>query len=86
MAAESGAQWRLIECRAAPDLVRSRIGERVARKDGLSDADWEIYLRQREERANLNTEPGAYHLILDTSGSLDDTGRLASDWLRSFDS
>jgi aminoglycoside phosphotransferase family enzyme/predicted kinase len=86
MAAESGAQWRLIECRVAPDLVRSRIGERVARKDGLSDADWEIYLLQREERANLNTEPGAYHLILDTSGSLDATGRLASDWLRSFDS
>jgi aminoglycoside phosphotransferase family enzyme/predicted kinase len=85
LAAESGARWRLIECRLAPDLVRSRIGERVARKEGLSDANWEVFLRQREESANLDTEPEAYHLILDTSGSLAATGRMASDWLRSLE-
>lgn len=86
MAAESGAQWRLIECSLAPDLVRSRLDERAARREGLSDADWEIYLRQREESAKLKTEPGARHLTLDTSGSLAATGRVASDWLRSLES
>ena len=85
MADESGAQWRLIECRLAPEMVHSRLAGRVARNDGLSDAGWEIYLRQREEGANLKTEPGAYHLTLDTGGSLDATGRKASDWLRSLE-
>src|SRR5215470_19261290 len=82
MAAEAGAQWRLIECRLAPELVRLRLAERAARKEGLSDATWEIYLRQREEGAGLKTEPDSDHLILDTSGSLAATSRLASDWLR----
>jgi hypothetical protein len=83
MAAEAGARWRFIECRLAPELVRSRLAERAARKEGLSDATWEVYLRQREEGASLNAEPGADHLILDTSGSLSATSRMASDWLRS---
>jgi uncharacterized protein len=82
MAAEAGAQWRLIECRLAPGLVHSRLAERAARKEGVSDATWEVYLRQREEGANLKTEPGAAHLILDTSGGLSSTSRKASDWLR----
>ena len=83
MAAEAGARWRLIECRLAPELVRSRLATRAAMKEGLSDATWEIYLRQLEEGASLKAEPGADHLILDTSGSLAATSRMASDWLRS---
>jgi uncharacterized protein len=83
MAAEFGAQWRLIECGLEPDLVRSRLTERVERKEGLSDAGWEVYLRQRKDGANLKTEPGEDHLVLDTSGNLAVTGRKASDWLRS---
>jgi uncharacterized protein len=83
MAAEAGARWRLIECRLAPELVRSRLAERDSKKEGLSDATWEVYLRQREEGSSLKTEPGADHLILDTSGGLAATSRMASDWLRS---
>jgi aminoglycoside phosphotransferase family enzyme/predicted kinase len=86
LAAESGAQWGLIECRLAPEMVQSRLAGRVMRNEGLSDANWEIYLRQREEGANLRTEAGAYHLTLDTSGSLAATCRRASDWLRSLES
>jgi hypothetical protein len=82
-AARSGAQWRLIECRLAPELVRSRLAERGAKKEGASDADWEVYLRQHEEGASLKTEPGENHLILDTGGGLAATAHMASDWLRS---
>jgi aminoglycoside phosphotransferase family enzyme/predicted kinase len=85
IADESGAQWRLIECGLAPEMVRSRLAGRVARNEGLSDAGWEVYLRQREDSANLKMEPGAYHLALDTGGSLTATGRKASDWLRSLE-
>lgn len=80
MADEAGARWRLIECRLAPELVRLRL---EARKEGLSDATWEVYLRQREECASLKANPGADHLILDTSGGLAATSRDACDWLRS---
>jgi uncharacterized protein len=83
IAAEFGAQWRLIECRLDLNLVRSRLTERVERKEGLSDAGWEVYLRQRKDGANLKTELGEDHLILDTRGNLVATGRIASDWLRS---
>ncbi|HEU0174500.1 MAG TPA: AAA family ATPase [Blastocatellia bacterium] len=86
MAARAGAQWRLIECRLSPELVRSRLAERVVRKEGLSDADWEVYLQQHEEGANLKTERGEDHLLLDTGGSLAAAGRMASDWLRHSES
>ncbi|MBO0859161.1 MAG: AAA family ATPase [Chloracidobacterium sp.] len=83
VAARSGAHWRLIECRLPPDMVRSRLIERAAKKEGLSDADWEVYRRQNEAGASLKTEPGENHLVLDTSGALAATARMASDWLRS---
>ena len=31
---DAGAEWRLIECRLAPELVHKRIEERAARKEG----------------------------------------------------
>jgi uncharacterized protein len=86
MAIDAGAEWRLIECRLAPELVRKRIEERAARKEGLSDATWEIYLRQREEGGVLCGEPDSRSLALDTGGNLAATARTASDWLRLFNS
>ena len=85
MAGQTGVGLRLIECRLEPELVRSRLAEREAKKEGLSDATWETYLRQREEGATLQPSPGVAHLLLDTSESLRDTSRKASDWLRAHD-
>jgi predicted kinase len=82
MAREAGAEWRFIECRLAPELVHKRIEERVARREGLSDATWEIYLRQREKSAVLYCESDTRRLALDTSGDLAATAMAASDWLR----
>jgi uncharacterized protein len=86
MAMDAGAEWRLIECRLAPELVHKRIEERAARKEGLSDATWEIYLRQREEGGVLWGESDGRSLALDTGGNLAATARAASDWLRVFTS
>jgi aminoglycoside phosphotransferase family enzyme/predicted kinase len=82
MAMSAGAEWRLIECRLAPELVHKRIEERAARKEGLSDATWEIHLRQREEGGVLCGESDGRSLALDTGGNLAATARAASDWLR----
>ncbi len=82
LAQATGAEWRLIECRLAPELVRTRLTARAARKDGLSDATWETYLRQQEERAPLGNKADGDCLGLDTGGSLVISSRTATDWLR----
>jgi uncharacterized protein len=82
MAMDAGAEWRLIECSLAPELVHKRIEEREARREGLSDATWEIYLRQRETSGVLYGEADSRRLALDTGGDLAATARAASDWLR----
>ena len=82
MAMDAGAEWRLIECRLAPELVHKRIEERAAREEGLSDATWGIYLRQREKSGVLCGESDGRSLALDTRGNLAATARVASDWLR----
>lgn len=41
MSLKSGAQWRVIECRLTPELVRERLERRAKLKEGLSDATWE---------------------------------------------
>lgn len=82
LAAEAGAEWRLIECTLSPLLVRSRLEVRATRKDGLSDAIWETYLRQRKDYESPLGEAGPHVLQLNTSNSLTVTGRQATDWLR----
>jgi aminoglycoside phosphotransferase family enzyme/predicted kinase len=84
LASSSGAGLRLIECRLAPDLVRSRLAQRRARGDGLSDATWEIYLRQREQFNPVDKSDDAYFEI-DNSGGLPAVSQTAADWLRSKD-
>jgi predicted kinase len=85
MAAHAGAQWRLIECQLAPELVEARLNERLARKDGLSDATWETYLQQREEFESIADSSAFTHLVLDTSASLHAGGQAVTDWLRGND-
>jgi predicted kinase len=85
MAASAGARWRLIECRLPDDLVEQRLRQRAERKDGLSDATWEIYLAQSKERPAVACVGNPAHLALDTSGKLSAAGQAAADWLRAKD-
>jgi hypothetical protein len=66
----------------APELVHKRIEERSARNESMSDATWEIYLRQREVRGVPFSESNGRRLALDTSGDLAATASVATDWLR----
>ena len=85
MAKEAGAEWRLIECRLAPEQVRARLVKRATRKEGLSDASWTIYLRQQAAYEPLCSEKDSECLVLDTGARLLDAARTASDWLRRRD-
>ena len=81
MAADAGAQWRMIECQLAPELVKERLDKRAASHEGLSDATWEIYLKQRAEPPATKSEVA--RLTLDTAGSISAVAQTAADWLRS---
>lgn len=82
MASALQAQWRVIECQLAPELVRDRLANRAAKKEGISDATWEIYLQQRAAQAEANPLPAAARLALNTASPLAETTQTASDWLR----
>jgi predicted kinase len=83
MAHRAGARPRVIECHLAPDEARRRIEKRAQRNEGLSDANWQTYLRQNKEAAH----PRARYswLTVDTEPPLPVCSRQASDWLRAHD-
>jgi hypothetical protein len=82
MAREAGAALRWIDCDLSAELVRERMRGRSARGDGLSDATWEIHLRQREER-DAHPRPGLQsYLLVDMRQELAASSRRATDWLR----
>jgi predicted kinase len=85
MAAEVAANFRVIECSLAPDLVRSRLERRAVRKETLSDATWATYLRQRQEFDLIGSSPAPW-LALDNSHAISVTTHTATDWLRRNDS
>jgi hypothetical protein len=85
MAAANGAQFRLIECQSPPEVIHKRLDRRDALKDGLSDATWETYLRQRNKFEPVSGSSETTHLALDTRGSQCENSHAATDWLRAND-
>ncbi|MBS1811196.1 MAG: AAA family ATPase [Acidobacteria bacterium] len=82
MAMNAGADWRIIECTLAPEFVQQRLEQRAARGDGLSDANWEIYLRQRETFEDIRPEIEKTAFTLNTNDQLAQVAHRATDWLR----
>jgi aminoglycoside phosphotransferase family enzyme/predicted kinase len=83
MAVRARAAFKMIECKLSTDLVKSRIDRRAFRHEGLSDASWHTYLRQREEFDPFPDDPsGLSHLVLDTRQAISLTAHTATDWLR----
>ena len=82
MASSAGAAVRWIECELPADLVRERIERRRDRHEGLSDATWDTYLHQRNERVTRQDQLEDGHLVVNTAQSLTEAVRRAADWLR----
>ena len=82
MADQSDADWFLIECKLAPESIRSRLERRTARKESMSEATWATYLRQRQDFDPVQDSTGQVHLVLDTGPTLSSTSHAAADWLR----
>src|SRR5215470_15684165 len=85
LARQAGAALRWIECDLPAELVRERMRGRSERGDGLSDATWEIHLRQREER-DAHPRPNLQsYLLVDMRQELARSARRATDWLREIE-
>ena len=82
MVSSAGAAVRWIECELPADLVRQRMERRRQRHEGLSDATWDTYLRQREEYVARRGRREDGHLVVDMTQSLATCARHATDWLR----
>lgn len=66
IAAERGAAFLLAECRCDTEILRRRLAERAARGDDPSDADWAVYVEQRQRFEAVAAEEADGHLVLDT--------------------
>ena len=73
-AERAGAGFRIIECTAEENLLKERMD---ARKGGLSEADFGIYMKVKGEYEPV--EEG--HLVVDTSLPLERQLKLAEEYL-----
>jgi len=67
-----GVPVLFVECRAREDEILRRLREREKRPEEVSDANVEVYLRQRDDFAPLAEIPGGCHVRVDTEADLDE--------------
>lgn len=70
----SDAEFHAVECVADDEAVRSRLLKRASEEGAISDADWEIYLRQKKsfEPMPAGIQPC---MMLSTKGPLEEVVR-----------
>ncbi len=72
LAAQCGIPVLIVECTCGPDEVRRRLAARQASGTNPSDADWQVYLQQRDRYQAFAPDEQETRLALDTSGPVDD--------------
>lgn len=82
LASRAGVPWLFVECRCEEKEAIARLTERARDGAEVSDADVEVYRRQRAEFVALNEIPAYRHCTIDTThdgaaGALEAELRLA---------
>ncbi len=82
LASRAGVPWLFVECRCDEKEAIGRLVERARNRNEVSDADVEVYRRQRTEFVALNEIPAYRHCTVDTTdgsapGALEAELRLA---------
>ena len=84
-AAESlHADYFIIECICAENIIKERLTSRTSLKGEVSDGRWEIYLAQKETFDAITEIPGSLHIILDTSLTPEESTITAIKKLKNF--
>ncbi len=68
IAAQASVPLLLVECVCSPEETQRRLQERQARADNPSDADWDVYLRQKQAYEPFAAGEPSY-LNLDTTAT-----------------
>ena len=66
LAKAAGAEIHFIYCTCPEDEIRQRLERRIRDNDAVSDAGWEIYLRQKETFSPPEKLPSGLWLSLST--------------------
>ncbi len=72
MAERLGADFLFLECRCPENIIKNRLEDRELQKEDVSDADWKIYLKQKEVFEQITELPANKHLIINTENSEQD--------------
>ncbi|MCX4244268.1 bifunctional aminoglycoside phosphotransferase/ATP-binding protein [Paraliomyxa miuraensis] len=83
LAREHGVPFRLVECRASPEICRERLRER-AKRASVSDGRLEIFDDFVASFEPIDELPAQEHLVLDTGAPLDDNLVVLRNSLRTW--
>lgn len=72
LAAQHGAEWLVVFCQTSDAVIRERLRRRERDAQDGSDADWEVYLKQKEAFEPFFELSPECSLQIDTSGSIPD--------------
>ncbi len=61
------ADFFVVECACADDIIRERLASRMTDKKEASDGRWEIYQAQKDTFEEINELPDISHIVIDTS-------------------
>ena len=67
-----GVPVLFVECQAQEEEIFRRLKEREQQLAEVSDATWEVYVRQQEEFVPLREIPDPYHLTVNTTTDPED--------------
>ena len=83
LAERTGVPFRMVECRAAPEICRERLRER-AKRASVSDGRLEIFDDFVARWEVIDELPAEEHLVLDTSAPLERNLAVLRDALRTW--
>jgi predicted kinase len=72
-----------LECRTSLAEVERRLRERERQGDSVSDANWEIALREQDDFPAFDHLPERCHMVIDTEGAIEDALTTVEDYLSS---
>jgi uncharacterized protein len=78
LAAETGADFFIVECTLDEASVRDRLEKRL-KGVSISDGRWEIYLPQKKAFEPVSEVPVQNHIVIDTSKKPESNARLIID-------
>ena len=83
-AANSGADFFIIECICPENIVRKRLDLRLSDTGEASDGRWEIYMAQKKTFEAITEIQARSHIILDTSQTPEECSYKAIQEIKTF--